>query len=295
MGRTVPATLDGKRLDRVLMALFLLTPQRASELIAQGAVFVGRRRARHGTQRVRAGQLVRTDPDYVPPPVPSLTDRVLLVDEALLVLDKPAGMPTGPTLSAAAGTLLFEARRQRLCSFQPCEVHRLDALTSGVVAFVRPGAALRNLMEQFRQGQVHKRYLCRVHGTAPGAVFVSRAPLRQDPRRPQRVLALPEGPTPAGARAAETHFGLLAQGPGYCDLEARPRTGRTHQIRVHLSALGLPVWGDPIYGNPALDRQQAPGRLWLHAAELAFRHPVSGRPVVVRAELPPDMAGFAAA
>lgn len=289
----VPPSLDGAPLQQALATLFEIAPGRARELIEQGAVFIGRRREQRPAQRVRAGQELRADPHFQPPRVAPLAGRVLHVDDALLIVDKPAGMPTGPTLAGAAGTLVYEAQRQRLAPFRPCEVHRLDAATSGALAMVREGAPLRDLMDQFKDGQVRKRYLCRVHlrGPAPTDEIVVTSALAPDPRRPQRWRAVEPGRQ--GARSAETRARVLRAAAGYADLEVFPLTGRTHQIRVHLSSIGLPLWGDRAYGDAAADRAQGASRLWLHAADLALRHPASGAPVAVAAPVPADMAGFA--
>lgn len=285
----VPAALGGEALESVLCVMFELDVERAGELLAAGAVFVDRKRMSR-TVKVRAGQSLSVDVGFEAPRIPDLRRSVLFVDRDMIVMDKTAGMPSVPTLTAAAGTLMHGIESQGLCDFSPLEVHRLDAATSGVIVYARRGPAHSALASQFAEGKVDKRYLARVHGTLEAVDGRVDAALGRDGRNSRKWCVCPEG-TP-GARASVTEFHVLVFQKGYADLEVRPRTGRTHQIRVHMCHLGLPIWGDHSYGDADLDRPFRPTRLWLHAAQLTIAHPGTRKPMTFRAPVPSTMPGF---
>lgn len=286
----VPETMAGLPLEAVLCQLFDLEAARVAELVGAGAVFVDRKRTAR-TTALRAGQVLSVDVGFVAPRVADLRSAVLYVDRDMIVLDKPAGMPSVPTLTAAAGTLLHAIESQELCVFPPLEVHRLDAPTSGVIVFARRGRAHTGLSSQFAEGKVKKVYLARVHGVPALREGSVDAPLGRDGRNSRKWCVVP--PETQGARNATTDYRVLAvHEDAWADLEVRPRTGRTHQIRVHMRHLGLPLWGDHNYGDAERDRLQRTTRLWLHAAELTLTHPVTRRPLTFRASVPASMEGF---
>ncbi len=306
--RVVPAELAGERLDKVVAALFDVSRIRAKALIDDGAVFVGSTRARRSSDTVAAGQSLRADVNFVAPEMPDLAPRVLHADEFMVAIDKPEGIPSVPTASAARGTLLWGIGEQRLVPWRAEEVHRLDAATSGVILFAQMGRAKTRLAAAFRDGLVEKRYVARVHGVTPERGVIE-LPLEKDPTRAGawRVAVVSPQTAPAAAapaatanraKAAKTRYQRLATGEvgglPYSDLIIAPETGRTHQIRLHLTAIGFPILGDALYGNGERDRALKTTRLWLHAYALRVQHPLSRRWLTLTATIPATMPGFTA-
>jgi 23S rRNA pseudouridine1911/1915/1917 synthase len=213
--------------------------------------------------------------------------RLLYADQDLVAVDKPAGIPAQPTLTSDQGTLpdLVAA----LLGAPVTLVHRLDRETSGVTVLARTRAAAAALAEAFRTGGPRKTYLAlcaRAPSPPEGRVD---APLGKDPGRAglRRV-------DPAGDRAA-TAYRTLRAGPGAALVEARPETGRTHQIRVHLAHLGAPLLGDARYGGPRRVGEVPVPRVMLHARRLELAHPATGAPLALEAPVPPDFAAVEAA
>ena len=204
---------------------------------------------------------------------PDIGLRLLHADAHLLVLDKPSGLLTVPAKPPGPADCL-EARL-RATFPDAVLVHRLDRDTSGVIAFARTRLAQRHLGWQFEGRQVAKTYLARVTGRVAGEAGRIDLPLACDwPTRPRQMV------TPLG-KPAVTDWQVIAREPDATRLRLRPLTGRSHQLRVHLAALGHPIIGDPFYGDPA-----SADRLQLHAESLGFRHPLGGAPVSFRAETP---------
>jgi len=215
---------------------------------------------------------------------------VLFEDPYLLVVDKPAGLVTHPTETRRTGTLV-----NRLLSLgvplstaggedRPGIVHRLDAGTSGAMVVVKDDRTHRALQELFRRHAVDRRYLALVRGVPRHDRFVIEAPLAREGAR-IRVRT-------ATGKDAATEIEVRERFARAALIEARPRTGRTHQIRVHLASIGNPVVADPVYGHgPELGLE----RQFLHAAELRLTHPVTGEDMLLRSELPADLAAALAA
>jgi 23S rRNA pseudouridine1911/1915/1917 synthase len=207
--------------------------------------------------------------------------RLLFADEQIAVVDKPAGVPAQPTLTSDRGHLpeLVAA----LTGSAALLVHRLDRETSGVSILARTAAASRTLADAFRDGTPEKTYLAlcaRAPSPPEGRID---APLGKDPRHPGRRAVLPDG------QPAATRYRTLAVGPGGAALvEARPETGRTHQIRVHLAHLGAPLLGDARYGGPRMVGAVAIPRVMLHALRLEIGHPLSGARMSFEAPIPAD-------
>ena len=291
----IPRELDGVSVLRAMESLFEVSSGRARALLVQGAVFLDRRRLAQ-SKKVRSGQTLRADVAFEPPKVAPLDARVLYNDEVIIAVDKAAGMPSVPTLTAAAGTLVYEVGRQRLCAFEPQEVHRLDAPTSGVILFAKKGKACNNLARAFVEKTVHKRYLARVHGLLSWDEGVITAPLARHRRRRQLWEALePEvAARRTKCKAAETRYRVLRRDEEHqtTDVCLEPLTGRTHQLRLHMNFLGHPILGDHHYGDRARDRALGVTRLWLHAGQISLKHPTRGTLISVTASPPESMPGF---
>jgi tRNA pseudouridine32 synthase/23S rRNA pseudouridine746 synthase len=200
---------------------------------------------------------------------------VICLDTHFVVLDKPAGLLAVPGKTPELADCL-EARARALWP-DALTVHRLDLATSGVCVLARGAAAHRHLSMQFARRHVAKRYVAAVRGAVWAETGAIDLPLRADwPHRPRQMVDPVEG------RSALTRWRVIARDGGATRLDLEPLTGRSHQLRLHLLALGHPILGDPIYGHGTAE---AP-RLMLHAARLTFRHPADGRPVTVAAPDP---------
>ncbi|MEZ5292261.1 MAG: RluA family pseudouridine synthase [Vicinamibacterales bacterium] len=224
------------------------------------------------------------------PPAPI---AILYEDASLVVVDKPSGVPVVP----APGTAEGECLRDRVAATigtRTWVVHRLDRDTSGVVVFARTAEAHRALSMAFEARDVGKQYLAFVRGCPDPPSGRIDVPLHDARRGRTRPAARGE----AGAREAATGYGVVSVwrsgAAAISAVRAAPHTGRRHQIRVHLRAIGTPILADPIYGGGiAVPPFEGPAsRLALHAASIGFPHPVSGRRVVVDAPLPADLAAL---
>ena len=223
---------------------------------------------------------------------------VVYEDKALLVVDKPAGMVVHPAPGHPGGTLVnallaycpeISGESSGSGSDRPGIVHRLDRDTSGLIVVAKSDKVRRALQQQFKDRLVHKAYLALLDGHLRPAWGRIEAPVGRDPNHRQRMAALP------GGREAITEYHVLEQfshqlGPAagdYSLIEAEPRTGRTHQIRVHFASIDHPVVADAVYGRR---RTQLPvPRQFLHAQRLAFKHPVTKNNMDLEAPLPADL------
>lgn len=245
----------------------------ARRAIADGAVFLNGRRCRLAGRMVRAGDTVKIR--HGAPITEAVPLTVLYEDTAVVAVDKPAGIPATPTRVAARGTaqdLLQQQLRQRdHRSIRLWAVHRLDAGTSGVFVFAKHRAAAAALSLAFQTQAVEKRYLALAAGIITEATGRIDQPIRTDGRR--AVVA-------ADGKPARTDWRVLRRSADTTLLELHPQTGRMHQIRIHLRAIGHPVVGDRSYGGPTSPR------LMLHAMRLRFPHPDDGHSVEVQAAAP---------
>ena len=210
---------------------------------------------------------------YAPPPGPPV---ILDADNWLLVVSKPEGLLSVPGKGPEKADCLIA----RLLARYPrvLLVHRLDTDTSGVMVFARTSAAQVALAQQFEARQVEKHYIARVAGTVAGEAGRIDLPLTVDwPNRPRQHVDHEKG------RAAITDWQVIARGPGETRLRLEPHTGRTHQLRVHMLAMGHPILGDPLYATGAAAEHP---RLMLHAERLAFRHPDTGALAAFSAPVP---------
>jgi 23S rRNA pseudouridine1911/1915/1917 synthase len=290
----VPDGLDGERLDAALARMFGLSRARAAELIATGAVLVGGAAAAKSA-RVSAGDWldVTLPPPVIaqprPEPVPGL--RVVYEDADILVVDKPPGVAahptpgwTGPTvlqgLLAAGHTLATSgaAERQGI-------VHRLDANTSGLMVLAKSEPAYSALKQAFRDREVDKRYHALVQGHPDPLRGTVDAPLGRHPSGDGRFAVV------AGGRPSVTHYDTIEAFRAASLVEVILETGRTHQIRVHMTAIRHPCVGDRLYGaDPVLAARLGLTRQWLHAVRLGFAHPADGRRVEFTSEYSADLA-----
>jgi tRNA pseudouridine32 synthase/23S rRNA pseudouridine746 synthase len=200
--------------------------------------------------------------------------RLIHADTSILIFDKPSGLLTVPAKPPGPADCLEE--RARTAFPGALLIHRLDRDTSGVIVFARTRLAQRHLGWQFERRQVRKSYTARVAGSVEGEAGRIDLPLICDwPNRPRQMVCADRG------KAAVTDWRVTGRAPGFTRLELSPLTGRSHQLRVHLAALGHPILGDPLYGDA-----DAADRLQLHAERLAFRHPEGGTWVEFHAPSP---------
>lgn len=278
----------GRRLDVVVGARPEIESRaEAQRLIDAGRVEVdGRPVAKRHTLVAGSTVMVRPAPRAMTTLSPEDVPIVIRYeDDALLVVDKPAGVVTHPSRGHGSGTLVHGLLARGIRgggeAERPGIVHRLDRDTSGLLVVAKNDRAHRRLQRMLREHEVERTYLVLVHGAFPGAMSVDR-PIGRDPRNRTRMSTRTDRP-----RDARTHFRRVAAFERHSLLEARLETGRTHQIRVHLEAVGFPVVGDPVYGRRG--DELGLSRQFLHARRIAFAHPESREPIVVESELPPDL------
>ncbi len=233
------------------------------------------------SRKVRAGERIEArlveeglEPETIPVPV-------VFEDEHLLVVDKPAGLVVHPGAGNPSGTLVNALLGKGIAGGQdpdrPGVVHRLDRDTSGLMVLAKGEPAYSALVAALSARRVKREYRAVVVGEGLPATGTVDSPVGRDPTNPTLMAA-------GVGRPALTRFEVLGEAAGHTMLRVRLGTGRTHQIRVHLSAIGHPVYADPLYGTPVPDR-----RLWLHAERLAFRHPVAGEPLEFESPIPDDL------
>ncbi len=292
---TVDAESAGQRLDNFLIRQLKGVPKtHVYRIIRSGEVRVNKGRASADT-RVQAGDAVRVPPvrqaQRAEAPVPAREFAVLLEDEHLLAIDKPAGVAVHGGSGLAFG-VIEQLRRARPDARLLELVHRLDRETSGVLLIAKKRSALKHLQEQFRERSTGKTYLALVAGDWPERLKVIDAPLHKylqgDGERRVKVVGKDD---PDGMRAV-TLVKVRERRGGCSLLEVTIKTGRTHQIRVHLAAQGHPIAGDDKYGNFDWNRRlQKRGlkRMFLHAWRLQFEHPASGERIELLSPLPADL------
>jgi 23S rRNA pseudouridine1911/1915/1917 synthase len=284
----IPAEAAGERLDRFLSTLEGVGSRAAAErLLAEKRVRV------NGAPQAKSHRLVAGDELDVELPErresalePEQLDlRIAYEDEHLLVVDKPAGIVVHPSAGHASGTLVHGLLGHAVAGGEEAErpgiVHRLDRDTSGLLVVARSDEAHRRLQRLLRKRQLVREYLALVRGRPRSRRGKIEAPVGRDRRDPARISLDTDTP-----RDAVTNFEIVEALGRHALLRVALETGRTHQIRVHLAAIDLPVAGDPVYGvegDLGLERQ------FLHAARLAFPHPFTGEPVDCDSPLPPGL------
>jgi 23S rRNA pseudouridine1911/1915/1917 synthase len=293
---TVPGALAGERLDRAVAVLLGCTRAEASALVTGGAVAVDGVVTTKGSTRVDEGVRVEIrrlpdDVDTKPVADASVVVPVVFEDDDVVVVDKPAGLVVHPGSGHAAGTLvhgllaLYPEIARAGADERPGIVHRLDKDTSGLLLVARTPDAYRSLTRQLKARSITRRYLSLVWGRLDAPRGVIAAPIGRSARTPTPMTVSTRG------REARTSYEVVKEyeAPAPASLlECALDTGRTHQIRVHLAAIGHPVVGDDRYGGrrqPVADT----GRFFLHAGHLAFEHPATGQRVEIDSPLPPDL------
>jgi 23S rRNA pseudouridine1911/1915/1917 synthase len=297
--RVVTGPAPPGRFDLAVAGVAGISRAHAQRLIADGRAVVAGHRGR-ASDRLAGGEPLRIELSAVPDAQlepESVPLSVAYEDADLLVIDKPAGLVVHPSAGHERGTLVHALLGRALELGEPLGsvagigrpgiVHRLDKDTSGLVIVAKTDAAQASLMRQFGSRSVTKEYIALARGRPPAPRGRVEAPVGRDPRDRQRMAVV------AGGRDAVTEYELLAEGGGYALLALRPLTGRTHQIRAHLTYLGLPIAGDRRYGGGP-----GPGdlpRQFLHAARLAVDRPSDGRRLEAWSGLPADLTASLAA
>ena len=302
---TVADTDAGLRLDRIVAKHCpQLSRTRVQELIASGLIRLNGKTAKD-SHKVHAGDTI----EVVPQPRPALRAEaetipldVLYEDEDVIAINKPAGMTVHAGAGNSHGTLVnaLLGRGQSLSqsgdTLRPGIVHRLDKETSGVLLVAKNDFAHARLAEAFRERSIQKIYVALVQGALKEERGRIELAIARDPNRRTRMTAK-RAALLHNAREARTDWQVLARIDSTSLLEVQLHTGRTHQIRVHFSALRHPIVGDTLYGAAGqlhVGRTTLPslGRNFLHAAKIAFAQPRTGQPIHLTAPLPPELRAF---
>ncbi|HEV2801226.1 MAG TPA: RluA family pseudouridine synthase [Pyrinomonadaceae bacterium] len=300
----VDETDAGTRLDAFLAARVAgVSRTRLKQAIEDADVLVAGRAAKP-SYKLRAGDAVELETPA--PPASNFTPEdipldIFYEDDSLLVLNKPAGLVVHPAAGVASGTLAnalafhFQKLSTHAGASRPGIVHRLDRDTSGLMVVAKTESAHEHLADQFRAREVFKSYVALVHGRVREGSGRIEEPIARDPRQRTRMSVV------RGGRPALSLYRVRRAYERFTLLEVEIKTGRTHQIRVHLAHLKHPVVGDKVY-NDGRDATvpdarlraaiRAMGRQFLHAERLGFRHPQTGAPLSFQAPLPPALAGL---
>jgi 23S rRNA pseudouridine1911/1915/1917 synthase len=300
---TVPASLDGVRVDKAVALVADLSRATVNGLVAEGRVCVDGERVRSRSAALRLGQELEIDHDEAGgPPTPPESDpdvvfEVVFADPDVVVVDKPAGLVVHPGPGHRTGTLVHGllARFPDIAALpgrvgsdpeRPGIVHRLDRGTSGLMVVARTPLAYHSLVDQLGRRDVSRNYRALVLGTVEGTSGVVDAPIGRSVSSPTRMAVSRKG------KEARTRYHVderFTEPAPTTLLTASLETGRTHQIRVHLTAIGHPVVGDDVYAQGRSLPGAVISRPFLHASSLSFVHPGSGDPAAFTAALPDDL------
>jgi len=288
----VPAEYDGQRADLVLSRVGGMSRDAARSLIVAGGVECDGHVVAAPREAVATGAVLEFEPPPGTAPLEpeEVSFEVVYEDAHVAVVSKPAGVVTHPGAGDTGATLAagilhrWPAVRGVGGENRWGIVHRLDRDTSGLLAVALTADAERGLRAAIKARRVSREYLALVHGAPATPTGTVDAPIGRDPTRPTRMRIDPAG------RGAVTHFRVEESLEAMTLLRVTLETGRTHQIRVHLAAIGLPIAGDRMYGKAA-----GSPRVFLHATRLVFDHPVTGEPIEAISPLPPDLAAALAA
>ncbi|MHB1785176.1 MAG: RluA family pseudouridine synthase [Acidimicrobiales bacterium] len=300
MRANIPPALAGERVDRVVATLTGLPRSAVAELVVNGAVSLGDRVVMTRSHRVLEDEVLEVDLGSAPGPIsphpdPTVSFEVLHVDDDVVVVDKPAGLVVHPGAGNPTGTLVngLLHRYPEVAGVgdgaRPGIVHRLDKGTSGLMVVARSQAGYESLVAQLAERSMSRVYLCLVWGRVADDVGTVDAPIGRSTRQPTRMAVSSRG------RPARTHYRVLerfADPSSFSVLDCSLETGRTHQIRVHMAAIGHPVVGDSRYAptRPVLGLT----RPFLHARQLAFSHPRSGESLEFTSDPPRELGDFLA-
>jgi 23S rRNA pseudouridine1911/1915/1917 synthase len=300
----VPALLAGVRADRAVAMVADVSRAAATQLIAEGRVLVDGSPVSVGREMLRQGATLTirlpAEREAGVAAEPGVRFEVVFADDAVVVVDKPAGLVVHPGAGHDEGTLvggllsrfpdLAELVAAGVCPpDRPGIVHRLDKGTSGLLAVARTEDAYRALVDQLATRTMERRYLALVAGEVADDRGEVEAPIGRSTRTPTKMAVTASG------KPARTGFTVLERRAGEQPttlLELALQSGRTHQIRVHMAAIGHPVVGDARYGAP--DKHLGSGRFFLHAFKLGFVHPVTGRRSEFTSPLPADLEAYLA-
>ena len=283
----VPESLGGERVDRAVALLTGWSRNAVREMVERGDVLVDGAPATRSSRLVAGTTLEwRGEPTAAPAPgpEPDVEFSVVYSDDAVIVVDKPAGLVVHPGAGHPHGTLVGGLLAQFDLTgvgdpMRPGIVHRLDRETSGLLVVARTASAYNELVAALATHAVARRYIAVVRGIPSATRGTVDAPIGRSPRSPTRMAVR------TGGREARTHYEVVEQFADTARLAVELETGRTHQIRVHLAAIEHPVLGDTVYGRADV-RVTRP---FLHAAELEFTHPVTGAAMVFASPLPDDL------
>lgn len=286
---------EGQRIDNFLLRIAKGVPKsHIYRIVHSGEVRVNKGRV-PAEYRLKIGDRLRVPPMRTAErpsqaAVPARDFEIAYEDEALIVIDKPAGVAVHGGSGVSFGVIEQLRRARPQAKFLEL-AHRLDRDTSGLLVVAKKRAALTRLHDMFRDGAIAKRYLALVKGRWRNELQHVRLPLLKylTAEGERRVSVNPEG------KAAHSIMRLVARWENFSLVEVELKTGRTHQIRVHLAHLGFPIVGDDKYGDFSLNKtlqKTGLGRMFLHAAKLALPHPLSGAPVELAAPLPDELRSF---
>lgn len=320
----VDAGAEGTRLDAFLKRRYRKrSREQIQRAIGEGVITVRREQGPHLTvgrlkpsSHLVSGDQVLVLSERKPEPEVSFDYRILHEDEDLLVIDKPGNLPVHPAGKYFFNTLLTHLRTHGHRTALPegreyFLPHRIDKETSGVLCLTKDSGSCAHVTRQFAERETAKTYLAIVHGAPPDAGLIDRPVQRALNSRVElkmsTVVAGESGDLPEGAQTAQTEYRRLRTHGAFSLVECRPRTGRQHQIRVHLDSIGHPIVGDKLYGRSEEDAERFFERRWispeamaalilprhaLHAARLELAHPRTGRRLAFESPLPEDLATF---
>jgi 23S rRNA pseudouridine1911/1915/1917 synthase len=275
----------GERLDRLAARRLGLSRSLVQRLIGEGDLQIDGEET-SPSHKVRDGQLIEAwlpEEGLLPE---DISVPVIFEDEHIIVVDKPAGLVVHPGAGNPSGTLVNALLRKGIAGgddpIRPGVVHRLDRDTSGLLVLAKGEPAFSRLVGMMADRQVERLYRAVGVGEGLPETGTIDSPIGRDPDNPTLMTA-------GMGKPAVTHFEAVAETDRHTMLRVRLETGRTHQIRVHLSAIGYPVYADPLYGEPVPGR-----RLWLHAERLGFEHPTTEEALEFWSEIPDDLRASAA-